>query len=188
MQTTTRAGWAHRLFSFPDPVNEKAARTVAAGVVVLSVAAIASGQPWLLVVLAAGFWARVLAGPTLSPLGQLATRVIAPRLGPPKYVPGPPKRFAQAVGVVFSTTAAVLALGFGLDTAAWVVTGLLTAAALLESAFAVCLGCIVFGWLMRAGVVPASVCEACADVSRLRPGPARAAVRGQPTAGVPTPR
>ena len=43
-----------RLLSFPDPVNEISARTVAAGAVVLGVATIELGQPWLLVVLAYG--------------------------------------------------------------------------------------------------------------------------------------
>ena len=37
-------------------------------------------------------------------------------------------------------------------------------AAVLESAFAVCLGCHAFALLMRAGVVPESVCLECADV------------------------
>ena len=106
------------MFSFPNPVNEVAARVVAGGVVVLCVAAMALRQPWLLVPLAYGFWARVLTGPTLSPLGQLATRVIAPRLpAAPRPVAGPPKRFAQAMGVVFSTTAVVLWFGFGAHTA-----------------------------------------------------------------------
>src|SRR5215218_11481766 len=106
------------MFSFPNPVNEKAARVVAAVVALTGVVILLTGWHWLLVPLAYGFWARVLTGPTLSPLGRLAMRGIAPRLGPPKYVPGPPKRFAQAMGAAFSTTAAVLALGFGADTAA----------------------------------------------------------------------
>ena len=90
----------------------------------------------VLVPLAYGFWARVLTGPTLSPLGQLATRVIAPRLSAdPRLVAGPPKRFAQAMGVAFSSTALVLWYGFGLGTAASVVVALLAVAALLESAF-----------------------------------------------------
>ncbi|MGH9271283.1 MAG: DUF4395 family protein, partial [Ilumatobacteraceae bacterium] len=55
--------------------------------------------------LALGFLARVLAGPTLSPLGQLATRVVAPRLGRPRLVPGPPKRFAQSIGLALTTAA-----------------------------------------------------------------------------------
>jgi hypothetical protein len=157
------------VFSFPNPVNELAARTVAAGVSVMGVAALASGQPWILVPLAYGFWARVLAGPTFSPLGQLATRVVAPRLGAPRPVAGPPKRFAQAIGAVFSSTALVLWYGFGWATATWVVVGLLTTAAFLESAFGICLGCIAFGALMRAGVIPEEVCAACADLSRRHP-------------------
>jgi hypothetical protein len=162
------------LFSFPNPVNDYAARTVATGVVVLCVAAIAFRQPWLLVPLTYGFWARLTTGPKLSPLGQLATRVIAPRLPvEPKLVPGPPKRFAQAIGVLFSSTAVILWFGFGLSTATWVVIGLLAAAAFLEAAFGLCLGCMTFGALMRAGVIPEEVCEACADVSLRHPELAR---------------
>ena len=84
-------------------------------------------------------------------------------------VPGPPKRFAQAMGVAFSTTALVLWFGFHLAAATWVVVGLLAVAALLESVFAICLGCIVFGYLMKVGVIPEEVCEACADISRRHP-------------------
>jgi hypothetical protein len=157
------------VFSFPNPVNEVAARTVAAGVVVMCVAALALGQPWILVPLAYGFWARVLTGPTLSPLGQLATRVIAPRLGAPRLVAGPPKRFAQAIGVAFSSSALVLWYGFGLGTATWVVVALLATAAFLESALGICLGCIDFGSLMKAGVIPEDVCAACADISLRHP-------------------
>jgi Domain of unknown function (DUF4395) len=151
------------LLSFPHPVNEKAARTVAAGVLALAVLTVVTAAWWLLVPLALGFWARVLTGPTLSPLGQLATRVVAPRLGTPRYVSGPPKRFAQGMGAVISTTAAVLALS-GLHSEATVVLALLIIAATLESVFGYCLGCKVFGLLMRTGVVPQEVCAECADI------------------------
>jgi hypothetical protein len=153
------------LFAFPDPVNEVSARLVAGGVVLLSLATIAFDQPWLLVVIAYGFVARVLTGPTLSPLGQLVTRVLTPALPfAAKPVPGPPKRFAQGVGVAFSVTAAVLALGFDQRGAAYVVLGMLVAAATLESVFALCLGCKAFALLMRAGVIPESVCDRCNDL------------------------
>ena len=161
---------ARSLFSFPNPVNEVAARVVAGVVVLLCVLAVALDERWLLVVIAYGFWARALTGPTLSPLGQLATRVVAPRLpGEPRLVPGPPKRFAQAIGVAFSTSALVLWYGFGLGTATWVVTAMLGAAALLEAAFGLCLGCLAFGALMRAGLIPEEVCVACADISLRHP-------------------
>jgi hypothetical protein len=160
-----------RLFSFPNPVNEISARIVAGGVVVLALVTIIANEPWLTVVLAYGFVARVLTGPTLSPLGQLSVRVVTPLLHrAPKLVPGPPKRFAQGVGALFSVTAAGLALGFGLRGAAYVVLGLLVVAALLESVLGLCLGCKVFALLMRAGVIPESVCEACNDLGTRSPG------------------
>ena len=97
------------LFSFPDPVNEVSARLVAAGVLVMCVLTIAFDLKWATVVIAYGFVARVLTGPSLSPLGLLVTRVVTPRLGiPERPVPGPPKRFAQAMGVAFSVTALAL--------------------------------------------------------------------------------
>jgi hypothetical protein len=159
---TDRSG----LFSFPDPVNEVSARLVAAGVVAMVVLAIAADLRWLVGVLAYGFVARVLTGPTLSPLGQFVTRVVTPRLDvEPRLVPGPPKRFAQGVGVAFSVTALVLTVTghwFG----AQVVLGALGAAAFLESALGLCLGCKAFALLMRLGVIPESACERCADLWR----------------------
>jgi hypothetical protein len=84
-------------------VNEVSARLVAGGVVVLGVITLAVDQRWLLLVLAYGFVARVATGPTLSPLGQLVTRVLTPRLPfAAKYVAGPPKRFAQGIGATLS--------------------------------------------------------------------------------------
>jgi hypothetical protein len=157
------------LFSFPNPVNEKAARVVAGVVLATVLVILATSWYWLLVPLAYGFWARVLTGPTLSPLGWLAQNVVAPRLGEKKPVPGPPKRFAQGMGAAMSTAAVVLALVAGAHSAADGVLVLIAAAAGLESIFAYCLGCKVFGLLMRVGVVPAKVCAECADVSgRLR--------------------
>jgi hypothetical protein len=152
------------ILGFPNPVNEKAARVVAGVVALCGVIVLATGWHWLLLVLAYGFWARVLTGPTLSPLGRFAMRVAALRLGPPKYVAGPPKRFAQGIGAALTSVAAVLALGLGLDTAADVLTGMLVVAATLESVFALCLGCQIFALLMRAGLVPEETCERCANI------------------------
>ena len=154
-----------KLFAFPNPVNEVSARLVAAGVVLLSVVTIAFDQRWLLVVIAYGFVARVLTGPTLSPLGQFVTRVVTPRLRiAPRPVPGPPKRFAQGMGAVMSTTAVVLAFGFGLVGAADIVLGLLVVAASLEAFAGLCLGCKIFALLMRTGLIPEAVCEECNDL------------------------
>lgn len=158
------------VFDFPNPVDEHAARTVAGGVLALCLLALVLREPLVLIPLAYGFWARVLTGPRLSPLGLVATRMVTPRLPwPPKPVAGPPKRFAQAVGAALATTALVLWYGFGLTTATWAVVATIAVAAFLESALAVCIGCTVFGLLMRAGVIPDEVCAACADLSLRHP-------------------
>ena len=153
------------VLSFPNPVNEKAARTVAGGVVLISLSAVLTGWMWLTVPLALGFIARVASGPTLSPLGQLATRLIAPRLGAPKLVAGPPKRFAQAMGAVITSAAVVSYFGFGSLLVASALLVAIIVAATLESVFAVCLGCMIFGWLMRAGIISDDICEACNNIS-----------------------
>jgi hypothetical protein len=157
------------LFTFPNPVNEKAARVVAGVVLITALVILATGAYWLLIPLAYGFWARVLTGPTLSPLGWTAQNVIAPRLGDRKPVPGPPKRFAQGMGAAMATLALIFWLVLPGDTATDVVLVLFVLAAGLESIFGYCLGCKVFGLLMRTGLVPESVCAECADLGpRLR--------------------
>lgn len=150
-----------RLFEFPDPVNETSARLVAAGVVVQAVAFLVFREWWLLVPLVYGFAARVATGPTLSPLGQFVTRVLTPRLRVEhRFVPGPPKRFAQGIGLAFTGGAAV-AWALGAPGVSVVLLGFLVIAATLESAFAVCLGCIAYRFLWE--------CEECNDIGdRLR--------------------
>ena len=149
------------IFSFPNPVNEIAARSVAAMVLALAVATIFTDEPWLFLFLVYGFVARVLTGPTMSPIGLIATRLIVPVLGiPEKPVPGPAKRFAQFVGLVVSI------IGTGLFI--WVspvagksVIGLLAVFAALESGLGFCAGCFIFRYLMQWGLIPESICLEC---------------------------
>jgi hypothetical protein len=153
------------LFGFPDPVNETSARVVAGGVVGMTGGVLLLDRPWLLFPLTYGFAARVTTGPKLSPLGQLATRVVTPRLRVRhRYAPGPPKRLAQAMGLTMSGTALALHYGFGRPRAAKTVLAGLLAAASLEAFFGVCLACRAFPLLVRAGLAPEHVCERCSQV------------------------
>jgi len=152
------------LIGFPNPVNETSARVVAGGVVTMAAATIALDQPWLLVPLTYGFAARVLTGPKLSPLGQLATKVVTPRLHVEhKMSPGPPKRLAQGIGLTFSATSLVLAVT-GRRKAAYRVLCALLGAASLEAFFGFCVACRLFPLLMRLGIVPEGACRSCNDL------------------------
>ena len=158
-----------KLFEFPNPVNEVSARLVAAGAVLMRLGILVLGQTCLLAPLAYGFVARVLTGPTLSPLGQFVTRVLTPALPfEAKLVPGPPKRFAQGIGATLSVSAAVAHFGFGSTGVAVVLVGMITVAASLEAVVGFCLGCKLFALLMKAGIVPEETCEACNNLALRR--------------------
>lgn len=135
----------------------------------MAVTFVITGNGWVLLPLTYGFAARVATGPTLSPLGQLSVRVITPLIKVQhKMVPGPPKRFAQTVGLAFTTTASVLYLVDNLA-AARIVMIMLIGAASLEAFLGYCLGCKMFAILMRFGLIPEEVCAECNDISlRLR--------------------
>lgn len=156
-----------QLFRFPDPVNETSARLVATGVVAMAVAFLTMREGWILVPLTYGFLARVATGPTLSPLGQFVTRVATPRVETrrggefhSRHVPGPPKRFAQAIGLGFTALASIAWL-VDAPMVSYALIAMLTAAATLEAAFAICLGCIAYSAIRG--------CADCNDISaRLR--------------------
>lgn len=162
---------ATSLLTFPNPVNEHAARFTAGLVVLLTLATIsASGTVRLVLlgILTVGFLLRVAGGPRYSPFGRLSVHVLVPLFGrDPELTAGPPKRFAQAIGLVFSGLALALTL-LSLPTAATIVLGILAVAATLESVLGFCLGCWVFSYLMTWGVIPESVCEECASVAKRR--------------------
>ena len=151
-----------KLFSFPNPVNDYAARAVAAIVIILVVLFEITANEFLLLFITYGFLARVLTGPTLSPVGLLATKIIVPALGSPrKLVPGPPKRFAQFIGLLISLSATIALFVFDSPTSARYLMAVICFFASLESILGFCAGCFVFGWLMKLNLIPESVCESC---------------------------
>ena len=151
----------NNVFSFPNPVNEFSARFVAGMIAILTIATILTQNEFVAGFLLYGFLARVATGPTLSPIGLLATKVIVPALGnPTKLVAGPPKRFAQTIGLIFSTTAFVMLI-LDLILAFQITLAILVVFAILESVVGFCAGCFVFNYLMKWKIIPQSICESC---------------------------
>lgn len=149
------------LFSFPNPVNEISARLVAAMVAMLTIATLLTEHQFVVGFLLYGFIARVATGPTLSPMGLIATRIIVPAFGnPTKLVAGPPKRFAQTIGLIFSAIAFVMLL-LDFILVFKITLSILVIFALLESIVGFCAGCFVFNYLMKWKIIPQSICESC---------------------------
>ncbi len=154
------------IFTFPNPVNEVSARLVAGAVALMGLACVVLQVPWLMIVLAVGFLLRVASGPRFDPLGLVVTRVIVPRLPlAERPTAGPPKRFAQAIGAVLTIAASTSYFGFSEAGLAYGLIAVVVVFAILESVLGLCVGCKVFALLMRAGVIPDSVCEECNDLS-----------------------
>jgi len=149
-------------FRFPHPVNESAARVVGGMSALLAITILLSKQPWLLALLTYEFLARVLAGPRISILARLANHVLVPGLRlPNRPTPGPPKRFAQCIGLLFTIAACVSWFGFERWDVARALLAVLTLFAILECAFGFCAGCFLFHQLMRIGLIPRKTCEQC---------------------------
>ena len=150
-----------QVFSFPDPVSETSARLVAVGVVLQGIVFLAVREPWLLGPLVYGFLARILSGPSLSPLGQLSIRVATPFVErtfgvESRRVPGPPKRFAQLLGLAFTAGAGLAWFG-GLAWLSLVLVAGLVVAASLEAFAGICAGCIAYSAIWG--------CDDCNDIS-----------------------
>src|SRR6476469_2974760 len=155
-----------RISRFPNIVDDVTVRLIAAEVLVLGIVALAAQQWWLYAVLAVDFVLRAGWGPSRSPLARIAQAVLRPRVSAaPRYTAGPPKRFAAAIGAAFTVAATILWLA-GTTTPVVAIGVVMVIFPALESLGGVCVGCTVFGWLMRAGLIPDSVCVECADITR----------------------
>ena len=107
--------------------------------VVLAVALITGSG--LLVLAQAVVFAVTATNPRIGPYGLIYRALVAPRLRPPAELePVAPVRFAQLVGLTFATAGAVGWLA-GVPALGLVATGAALAAAFLNAAFDVCLGC-----------------------------------------------
>jgi Ca2+/Na+ antiporter len=129
---------------FIDPRGPRfaAALTTAvlAGVVV-------TGSPWLLGAQAAVFALGALGR---SPYGVVFRRLIRPRLAAPTELEhDAAPRFAQGVGLAFAI-AGLVAFAAGSTVLALVATSAALAAAFLNAAFGICLGCEVYLLARRA--------------------------------------
>ena len=155
-----------RISRFPSIVDDVSVRLVAGVVLLLGGLALAAHQWWLYAVLAADFVLRAGWGPAASPVGRLVQRSVRPRVPvPPRHTAGAPKRFAASVGAVVTVAATACWLA-GADLAVVLLGTVMVVFPALEALAGLCVGCVVFGWLARAGVLPESVCLECADLSR----------------------
>lgn len=158
---------------FPAIVDEVTVRLIAGVVLAVGIVALATQQWWLYAVLAIDFTLRAVVGPQASPIARLVQKWLRPRLAAPnRPTAGAPKRFAASIGAVLTFAATALwvvsvATGSGPALTAVVVIGaIMVLFPALESVLGLCVGCKLFGGLMRLGLIPEEICLDCADITR----------------------
>ncbi|MCB1320465.1 MAG: DUF4395 domain-containing protein [Leptospiraceae bacterium] len=152
--------------SYPDIVNEHVTRLVAAQVTIVATLLLISAQPVFLAYLMYEFLARLLYGPRFSLMVLIAQRfIIAPAGILMKPTAGPPKRFAQSIGLVFTLSAALIWITTGSFATPFWLMFVLISFAFLEAAFGLCAACLMFNLMIRIGVIPERVCVQCSNLS-----------------------
>lgn len=131
----------------PSSVDPRGPRFAAALTTVVLAVALVTGNGWVLAAQVAVF---ALGAAGRSPYTWVFRTFIRPRLAPPTELEDArPVRFAQSVGLAFTVVAFAGAVG-GVSLLAVGATAAALAAAFLNAAFGVCLGCEVYLLLHRA--------------------------------------
>ncbi len=134
----------------PDQVDVRGPRFAAwitTGVLLAVLVASSSSTAVAAVALAAQgvvFAIGAIRGPRNHPYGLIFARLVAPRLAPvTEREPVEPLRFAQFVGLVFAA-AGVAGFTLGAPLVGVVAAAFALAAAFLNAAFGICLGCQIY--------------------------------------------
>jgi Ca2+/Na+ antiporter len=122
-------------------VDPRALRFVAGITTVVLGLVLVTGNGWLLAAQALVFALGALDQP---PYGLLFRRFVRPRIGPPAELEDArPPRFAQLLGLLFAVVG-VIGFAIGNEPVALTATAAALAAAFLNAAFGVCLGCELY--------------------------------------------
>ena len=130
-------------------IDPRGPRFGAAITTVVLALVLVTGNVWLLAAQAAVFAVGALAGLRYAPYGLLYRRFVRPRLGPPAHTEAEaPPRFSQGMGMVIAALG-VICYAAGATLGGIVFTALALAAAFLNAAFDLCLGCQVYLFIQR---------------------------------------
>ena len=127
-----------------DPRGPRFSAAVTAALLVVVILLDDGPAILLITVIAAMFALGALRGAQGTVQGLLYRRFVRPRLAPPAELEDArPPRFAQLVGLFITGLGVLLGL-FGVPAAVPVAAGLALVAAVLSSAFGLCLGCELY--------------------------------------------
>ena len=130
-------------------VDPRGQRFAAALTVLVLVAVLITSSAWLLAAQGVVFGLGAGLGLKYAPYGLVYRWLVRPRLGPPGELEDEaPPRFSQFVGLVFSVIG-VIGYAAGVTPLGVAAAALALAAAFLNAAFGLCLGCEMYVMIRR---------------------------------------
>ena len=142
--TLNASGPTGPVHTAPARVDPRGLRFAAAVTTAVLATVLLTQSSWLLGAQVAVFAAGAFIGLRRSPYAIVFARFVRPRIGAPGHTEDArPPQFAQLVGFGFATVGLVAFLA-GATTVALVAVGLALAAAFLNAAFGLCLGCELY--------------------------------------------
>ncbi|ARS38765.1 hypothetical protein CA265_03345 [Sphingobacteriaceae bacterium GW460-11-11-14-LB5] len=129
-----------------ERVNENVVRIIAFMVAVIAIACVVFSNYWAIVFLIFDFALRAFTSGKLSLLKFIAVKIANAFSLSPKMKDLAPKKFAATLGFGFCLLITAVFL-FNYYNAALIFTSIMTIFALLESLFAICVGCYIYSFL-----------------------------------------
>lgn len=130
-----------------EKINERVTRINAFITILLIIAGVVVGSVFFFLFLLADFYIRAFTNLKFSPVSYLSSRLANALNLSKKPIAKAQKIFAARLGFVMTLAISVLVY-FNLTTAAIVVGGILIFFATLEFALAICVGCIIYTYLV----------------------------------------
>jgi len=159
INTSQRNTTDHAVIDQVDVRGPRFAAWVTTGVLLLALAVSAFSTTAAAAILAAQavvFAAGAIGGPRRHPYGRIFATAVAPRLGPvTEREPVAPLKFAQLVGLGFAV-AGIAGFALGAPSLGVIATAFALAAAFLNAAFGLCLGCMLYPLVVRLRRTPAT--------------------------------
>lgn len=130
-----------------ERINEQVTRLNAFFGILLVIAGFVFNTVFFFVLLLADFYIRAFTKAKFSPISYLSHSMVNALNLNKKSIDKAPKIFAARIGFLMTLAIALLFV-FQLNTVAFVVAGILVFFAALEFALAICMGCIIYSYII----------------------------------------
>jgi hypothetical protein len=130
-----------------ERINERVTRLNALIGIIITISGFVFSSSLFFIFLAADFYIRAFTKTKYSPISYLSSRMVDAFNLEEKRIDKAPKIFAARIGFLFTSVISILLL-LNISSAAMIVGGVFVFFASLEFALAICMGCLMYTYLV----------------------------------------